>query len=152
MTAPRRRLQLTIQGRENFAGLPARATLRRWAHLALERDARLAMRFVGMREARALNRQFRACDYATNVLTFDYESAPVVRADVVLCVPVIRREAHEQGKSFRRHLAHLVIHGVLHAQSYEHRTRVQARRMEDRERGLLSKLRIPDPYTEVSAN
>jgi probable rRNA maturation factor len=152
MTAPRRRLQLTIQGRETFSGLPAPATLRRWASLALERDARLALRFVGAREARALNRQFRRRDYATNVLTFDYESAPVVHADVMLCVPVIRREAREQGKTLRAHLAHLVIHGVLHAQNYEHRTRAQARQMEHRERRLLAKLRIPDPYAEVSTN
>jgi probable rRNA maturation factor len=147
-----RRLQLTVQGREDFEGLPARATLRRWTSLALERNARIALRFVGTREGRALNRQFRGRDYATNVLTFDYESAPEVHADVVLCVPVIRREARQQGKSLRAHLAHLVIHGVLHAQGYDHQAPSETRRMEDRERRLLARLRITDPYREVSAN
>lgn len=140
-----RRLQLAIQGSTDFAALPTRATLRRWALLALVRDATIVLRFVGLREGRALNREFRGQDHATNVLTFDYMERPV-RADVVICVPVVRSEARRQGKAFRDHLAHLVIHGVLHAQGHDHVSPAQAGRMEARERRLLARLRVADPY------
>jgi probable rRNA maturation factor len=140
------RLELSIQGDAAFAALPSRATLRRWARLALDRHARIVLRFVGTRESRKLNREFRGQDYATNVLTFDYMEKPV-RADIVICVPVVRAEARNQAKEFRDHLAHLVIHGLLHAQGHDHVSLPQARRMESRERKLLSSLRIADPYT-----
>jgi probable rRNA maturation factor len=139
-------LALSIQGQTRFDGLPARTTLRRWIVAALERDAELTVRFVGAAEARKLNRDYRGRDYATNVLTFDYAHAPVVRADIVLCVPVIRREAREQRKAFRDHLAHLAVHGVLHAQGHEHDRAVDARKMEAREVGILAGLGIDDPY------
>ncbi|MDH4115641.1 MAG: rRNA maturation RNase YbeY, partial [Burkholderiaceae bacterium] len=93
-----------------------------------------------------LNRDYRGKDYPTNVLTFDYARAPVVRADIVLCIPVVRREARERRKPFRAHLAHLVVHGVLHAQGHEHERAADARAMEAREIGILEKLRIGDPY------
>jgi probable rRNA maturation factor len=143
---PATRLALSIHGRDEFAGLPTRRTLRRWVQLALERDAEIALNFVDAREGRRLNRAFRSRDYATNVLTFDYAQRPRVVADIALCVPVVRREAREQGKTFRAHLAHLVIHGTLHAQGYVHRQRAEARAMEAREVELLAKLRIADPY------
>ena len=139
-------LTLSIQGQSQFEGLPARNTLVRWILAALERDAELTVRFVGAAEARRLNRDYRGRDYATNVLTFDYAHAPVVRADLVLCVPVIRREAREQRKAFRVHLAHLTVHGVLHAQGHEHDRAVVARTMEAREVEILAGLGIDDPY------
>jgi probable rRNA maturation factor len=139
-------LALSIQGHTGFAGLPARSTLARWISAALEREAELTLRFIGAREGRQLNRDFRGKDYATNVLTFDYAHDPVVRADIVLCVPVIRREARAQGKPLRDHLAHLVVHGVLHAQGHAHDRAADARRMEAREVELLAGLGIPDPY------
>ena len=139
-------LRLSVQGRSRFEGLPARATLARWVAAALERDAEITLRFVGRAEGRCLNRDFRGGDYATNVLTFDYAQAPAVHADIVLCVPVIRREAREQRKAARDHLAHLVVHGVLHAQGYQHGRAANARRMEALEAAILGQLGLPDPY------
>jgi probable rRNA maturation factor len=138
-------LRLSVQNCARFRGLPARATLRRWLRLALAREAEIVLRFVGAREGRRLNRVFRKRDYATNVLTFDYAARPV-RADIVICVPVVRTEARAQGKAFRAHLAHLVIHGALHAQGHDHVTPQQARAMEALERRLLARLGIADPY------
>jgi probable rRNA maturation factor len=144
--APRkRRLGLSIQGAATFALVPSRATLRRWTLLALERDAVIVLRFVGMKEGRRLNREFRGQDHATNVLTFDYMETPV-RADIVICVPVVRAEARAHGKLFRHHLVHLMIHGLLHAQGHDHVSPRQAQRMEARERKLLARLHVADPY------
>lgn len=140
------RLALSVQGADAFADLPARRTLRRWIVAALECDARLTLRFVGAREGRRLNRDFRGRDHATNVLTFDYARRPRVEADIVICVPVARREARAQGKSLRAHLAHLLIHGTLHAQGYDHLRKADAQRMERREIALLGALGIPNPY------
>ena len=142
-------LALSIQGQGRFVGLPARSTLLRWVEAALESDAELTVRFVGAAEARRLNREFRGKDYATNVLTFDYQHAPVVVADIVLCVPVVRREAREQRKGFREHLAHLVVHGLLHAQGHEHDCAADAKRMEAREVRILAGLGIDDPYPDA---
>jgi probable rRNA maturation factor len=144
-------LRLAVQGAAGHAGVPARTTLRRWVLRALENstdEAQLTLRWVGRAEGRRLNREFRRRDYATNVLTFDYARAPLT-ADLVLCVPVIRREARAQGKSLRAHLAHLVIHGVLHARGFDHQDERAARQMEARERRLLASLRIADPYLPV---
>jgi probable rRNA maturation factor len=134
-----------VQGREAFPLLPSRATLRRWTQLALERDASIVLRFVGTAEGRRLNREFRGQNHATNVLTFDYMEKPV-RADIVICVPVVRTEARAQARPMRDHLAHLVIHGLLHAQGHDHVSARQAARMEGRERKLLAHLGIADPY------
>ncbi len=141
-------LQLTILGAERHVDLPVRATLRRWIQWALRRNARLVLVFVDTREGRRLNRSYRGRDYATNVLTFDYQSRPEAVADIVLCMPVVRREARERGKTLRQHLAHLIVHGVLHAQGDDHETPSQARHMERREREILARLRIPDPYED----
>jgi probable rRNA maturation factor len=140
------RLALSVQGADAFTGLPARSTLRRWAAAALERDARLTLRFVDVREGRRLNRKYRGKDYATNVLTFDYAQRPQAVADIVICVPVVRREARRQRKTVHAHLAHLVIHGALHAQGFDHVRAADARRMEQREIKLLDAFRIPNPY------
>jgi probable rRNA maturation factor len=113
---------------------------------ALTRDARVTLRFVGAREGRALNARYRARDYPTNVLTFVYDDVEPLAGDLVLCVPVVRREAREQGKSFRAHCAHLVIHGMLHLQGFDHERAAEARRMEARETRVLARLGYPDPY------
>jgi len=139
-------LHLSVQGQSRFEGLPARATLARWVAAALERDAEITLRFVGGPEGRRLNRDFRGRDYATNVLTFDYAREPTVNADIVLCIPVIRREAREQRKALRDHLAHLVVHGVLHAQGHDHDRAESARRMEAFEVAVLGQLGLSDPY------
>jgi len=130
----------------------SRAQLRRWVQAALQSDARITLRFVGSREARALNREYRGKDYATNVLTFVYpaqtrsDEPPVQAADVVICLPVVAREARSQRKRFEQHLAHLVIHGTLHAQGFEHDDEVEAQAMEALETALLRRFRIADPY------
>ena len=138
-------LSLQFADRSHRAQLP-RHRVARWLRAALEAPAQLTVRIVGEDEGRALNHDFRAKDYATNVLTFDYERAPVVIADIVLCAPVVAREAVEQGKPLAAHYAHLLIHGALHAQGWDHVRAAAARRMEARERELLYALGIPDPY------
>ena len=145
-------LTLDLQGTEDFDDLPTRRTLRRWIVATLQRDAQLTLRFVGSREGRRLNRDYRGKDYATNVLTFDYTQRPVVHADIVICMPVVRREANAQHKSLRAHLAHLVIHGCLHAQGFEHETDADARKMEQREIELLAAFRIGNPYAKNIAS
>lgn len=137
---------LAVQGRTRFEGLPARATLLRWVRAAAEADAEITLRFVDAREGRRLNRDFRGQDHATNVLTFGYAADARLQADIAICVPVVRREARAQGKTFRDHLAHLIVHGVLHAQGHDHRTVSAARAMERREQAVLAALGIGDPY------
>ena len=105
------------------------------------------MRFVDADEARRLNRDYRHRDYATNVLSFPYAREPVVCGDLVLCAPVVAREAAEQGKPLEAHYAHLIVHGLLHLQGYDHETSArQAAEMESRERRVLHALGYPDPY------
>jgi probable rRNA maturation factor len=144
------RLALDLQGHDRFDALPSRSTLRRWAQLALDRPGRLTLRFVDAREGRRLNRNFRGRNYATNVLTFGYERAPIVFADIVLCMPVIRREAREQRKTLRAHLAHMLVHGVLHARGHDHLGAREAHRMEALETRILARLRIANPYRDAS--
>jgi probable rRNA maturation factor len=105
------------------------------------------VRIVGAEEGQSLNRQYRGKDYATNVLTFDYTRAPVVSADLVLCAPVVEREAKEQGKTLEAHYAHLLVHGTLHAQGYDHETgEKDALEMEALEILLMGVLGYPNPY------
>ncbi len=137
---------ISVLGAGRFRSVPSRSTLVRWVALALERSARIALVLTDARAARRLNRTYRQRDYPTNVLTFCYQDAPVVVADVVVCVAVARAEAAQQGKTLREHLAHLVIHGVLHAQGYDHIRARQASRMQELEIALLARLRIPNPY------
>jgi probable rRNA maturation factor len=139
-------LHLSIQGRTRFKGLPARVTLARWTAAALDRDAQITLRFVGQAEGRRLNRDYRRRDHATNVLTFDYARVPAIEADIVLCVPVLRREAKEQRKPLRHHVAHLVVHGLLHARGLDHERAASARRMESLETAILAGFGMPDPY------
>ena len=140
------RLNLTVQYAVAARNLPARARLRKWARAALERDARITVRIVGQAEGRTLNRHFRGKDYATNVLTFVFRSTPPCEGDLALCAPVVTREAREQRKSVAAHYAHLVVHGVLHLQGYDHENRKDAKLMEARESQIVAKLGYPDPY------
>jgi probable rRNA maturation factor len=141
------RLSLQIQVDPDAGALPAdRRQIRRWVAAALSTDAELVLRFVGGKEGRALNRQFRGRDRPTNVLTFDYEHEPLVRADIVICLPVLRAESVAQGRAERDHLAHLVVHGVLHAQGHDHEDDHDAERMESIETAILARFGIGDPY------
>ncbi|MCO5108948.1 MAG: rRNA maturation RNase YbeY [Burkholderiaceae bacterium] len=140
-------LSLAIQLGDGVRELPvSRAQLRRWVAAAIDADSSLTLRFVGEREARALNAKYRHRDYATNVLTFAYPAvAGRVNADIVICMPIVRREARAQRKETAAHLAHLVVHGVLHACGHDHELPDQAERMEAAEAALLARFRIADP-------
>jgi probable rRNA maturation factor len=119
----------------------------RWIRAALDAPAEITVRIVDAGEGRALNRDFRAKDYATNVLTFDYQHEPMVVADLVLCAPVVATEARAQRKPLAAHYAHLLVHGTLHAQGYDHEhDAAAALAMEARETQILTALGLPDPY------
>jgi len=145
-------LDLSLQFGD-FPGAAAhRALLRRpkvarWIGFALDAPAELSVRIVGEDEGRELNRAYRGKDYATNVLTFDYTRTPVVSADLVLCAPVVEREAREQNKPLEAHYAHLLVHGALHAQGWDHEVNdADALAMEALEVLLLGALGYPNPY------
>jgi probable rRNA maturation factor len=140
------KLDLTVQYAVRTRKVPSRAQLRRWTRAALERDACVTLRIVGKVEAQALNRNFRGKNRATNVLSFVMREPPPLEGDLALCAPVIAREAQAQGKSLAAHYAHLVVHGVLHLQGYDHDTGRAARAMEQREARILNRLGYPDPY------
>ena len=140
------RLSLAVQYGVAPTRLPSPAVLRRFAKAAAERDAAVTLRFVGKREGQTLNALYRGKEYATNVLAFAYDSNPRVEGDIVLCAPVVRDEAKAQGKTLEAHCAHLVVHGMLHLQGYDHDTARDARVMEARETALLAGLGVPDPY------
>jgi len=153
------RLRLTVQHGSGAVGLPVRSTVRRWLSRTLPRDAIVTVRFVGIAEGRRLNRDFRGRDYATNVLTFSYETdgvhrtgartgraPPLLVGDIVLCVGVLRREAREQQKTLRAHCAHLLIHGALHLAGYDHQSDKDAKVMEALEIELLGSLGYQNPY------
>ena len=124
----------------------ARHAVRRWIRHALASDAVITLRIVDAAEGRALNRDYRKKDYPTNVLTFAYSRQPLC-ADLVLCAPVLEAEAQRAGISLPSHYAHLIIHGVLHAQGWEHETSAaDARSMEAHETELLAGLGFPKPY------
>jgi probable rRNA maturation factor len=142
---PALRLSLQMPDARHRAELP-RHRVARWIRAALDKPAEITVRVVDEEEGRALNRDFRAKDYATNVLTFDYARAPVITADLVLCAPVVEREATAQGVPLQAHYAHLLVHGALHAQGHEHERAREARRMEAIESSVLAGLGFADPY------
>lgn len=145
-------LSLSLQwGRFDDAALHRavlpRHRVMRWMRHALDLPAEITVRIVGADEGQSLNAQFRNKDYATNVLTFDYSQEPVVMADLVLCAPVVAREAREQGKTLEAHYAHLLVHGTLHAQGWDHETSLaDAHAMEAREVEILAGLGWRNPY------
>ena len=118
-----------------------------WIRHSLAHDAEITVRIVGAEEGQRLNREFRKKDYATNVLTFDYMQSPVLMADLVLCAPVVAQEAREQGKTLQAHYAHLLVHGTLHAQGWDHETsEADAEAMEAHEIEIMRKLGFKNPY------
>ncbi|GAB2896467.1 rRNA maturation RNase YbeY [Uliginosibacterium flavum] len=144
---PPRRLNLSVQYALQDAGLPDRAQLRRWIRAAEPGAAQLTVRFVESAEGRALNAEYRGKDYATNVLSFPYEAEPVLLGDLVLCWSVVQEEAAAQEKTVEAHCAHLIVHGVLHLQGWEHEDDAEAEEMEAEERTILAVLGYPDPYS-----
>jgi probable rRNA maturation factor len=142
----RHRLALTVQYAAENDGLPTRSQLRAWVKSALQRDANVTVRLVGAEEGRTLNRQYRGRDYATNVLTFAYPETDSLSGDIALCVPVVACEAREQHKNPQAHYAHLVVHGMLHLQGYDHEKATDARVMETLETEIVTGLGYADPY------
>ena len=145
---------LAVQFASEADTLPSRAQIRRWVAAALEHPAEITVRIVDADEAQALNQDYRDKDYVPNVLTFEYgeigqdeSGRGVLGGDVVICAPVVAREAHEQGKPLKHHYAHMTIHGVLHLQGYDHLDPAEADIMESREAAILKQFRIPNPYT-----
>jgi probable rRNA maturation factor len=150
-----KRINLSVQYASRADEIPARAEIRAWSRAALnvdgKRGAQITIRFVDADEGQALNRDYRGKDTPTNVLSFVYESEPLVQGDLVICAPVVTREAGEQGKTRQAHYAHLIVHGLLHLLGYDHETSEDdARQMEDKERAILASLGFADPYTYVA--
>ena len=151
MAAPE--FSLSVQFASEANTLPSRAQVRRWVAAALEHPAEVTVRIVDADEAQALNQDYRDKGYVPNVLTFEYgeighdESGQgVLGGDVVICAPVVEREAREQGKSLANHFAHMVVHGTLHLQGYDHIEPSDADIMESREAAILQRFHIPNPY------
>ena len=142
---PELTLSLQFADARHRAALP-RHKVARWLRAALELPAEITVRIVGDEEGQSLNRDFRGKDYATNVLTFDYEHEPIVQADLVLAAGVVEREAIDLGIAVVDHYAHLLVHGALHAQGYDHEVDDEAAAMESLETAILLSLGIADPY------
>ena len=139
----------SIQIASGLPGLPSPAHLRKWLRTAVTVRGQVTLRIVNGAEARALNRDFRGRDYATNVLTFAYASDPLA-ADIVLCAPVVAREARAQGKPRMAHYAHLCVHGALHALGLDHQSGSAAEIMEAREIAILGTLGFANPYIDLA--
>jgi probable rRNA maturation factor len=139
---------LAVQRASRAAHIPSDRTIRQWARSAIGAGAHVTVRYVGEAEGRRLNRQYRGKDYATNVLSFVYSARPL-EGDIVICAPVVAREAREQGKEIEAHHAHLLVHGLLHLQGFDHERANQAGTMERRERRVLRSLGFGDPYAEA---
>jgi probable rRNA maturation factor len=155
MSAKNHKLNLTVQyPDQRIEPTVTRPMLKRWVQAALMGPAELTIRFVDAEEGRTLNRDYRGKDYATNVLTFAYNEGAELdddeptEADIILCTDVLQREAQEQNKTVEEHAAHLVVHGVLHAQGFDHEHDEEAEEMEQLERDIMELLRYPDPYAD----
>ena len=123
--------------------------MKKWAKAATHQDGLLTLRFVNAAEGKKLNLAYRNIDKATNVLTFSYElSKTNLLADIIFCLPIVQKEAKEQGKTLKAHLAHLIVHGCLHAQAYDHETTKDAKKMESLEVQILKKLGFSNPYLD----
>ncbi len=149
-------LLIDIQNPEDYTNVPAETDLSHWAQPAWlgEGEAGVVLRIVGEAESQQLNNDYRGKDYPTNILSFPYDPPPIplepeetdYLGDLVVCLPVVEREALEQGKTSQQHWAHLLIHGLLHLQGYDHITEEEAVEMETLETQLLAQLGFPDPY------
>jgi probable rRNA maturation factor len=128
----------------------ASATLiKKWVKATTDHDGLLTLRFVNATEGQKLNFAFRKKDYATNILTFPYElSKNCLSADIIFCLPIIQKEAKEQNQSLKAHLAHLIVHGCLHAQAYDHEIKKDAEKMEALEIKILHQLCFTNPYLD----
>lgn len=144
------KLKLTTQYAAHADSIPSRIEFRKWIKAALKHDAEIVLRIVDETEGHSLNRDFRGRDYATNVLTFVYDTvrpnSPHLAGDIVLCAPVIEDEARKQHKSVSAHYAHLAVHGVLHLQGYDHEGGEEAAVMEKLESEIVGRLGYEDPY------
>ncbi len=144
------RLSLAVQYACHHEALPSRAKIRRWVNWALKatvpESARVTVRFVAEEEGRELNRDYRGKDYATNVLSFPYDFPPQLAGDLVICLPVVLKEASDQGKAIEAHFAHLLVHGMLHLQGYDHEEEAEAEEMESLEKEIMMKMGYDDPY------
>jgi probable rRNA maturation factor len=143
---PSKRLDLSVQYACNRKGLPLRADFVCWARAALAGGGVVTIRLVDADEGQTLNCDYRGKDYATNVLSFPYDTTPRVIGDLVICPSVVEREAAEQNKALDAHYAHLTVHGMLHLQGWDHDNDDDAQAMEDEERKILAALGFPDPY------
>lgn len=149
---PGPRLSLAVQYASDVSDLPSRPQIRRWIQSALNHSANITVRFVDEVEARALNRDYRDKDYATNVLTFDYSESEsgiernMISGDIVICAAVVKKEAAAQRKRLIDHYAHLIVHGVLHLQGFDHEDAADADIMEIREAAILKRFGIANPY------
>ena len=149
MTKPELSLSLQFADPRHKALLPRHKVIR-WIRSALELAGEITVRIVDAEEGRRLNAEFRGKDYATNVLTFDYSHEPVVVADLVICAEVVEREAGEQKIGIADHYAHMLVHGTLHAQGYDHEEDDEAECMEARESEILLALGFADPYSRAN--
>lgn len=142
----RARIDLTVQYATRSRTVPGPDEFGTWVRAAMRGEACITLRIVGESEARALNRDYRGKDYATNVLTFVLDEGPPRAGDLALCAPVVSREARNQGKDVTAHYAHLTVHGVLHLQGFDHEREADAVAMETLETRILRRLGFPDPY------
>jgi probable rRNA maturation factor len=143
---PSHKFSFEVQYASSAQHLPTRAQFRRWIKAALQCDAGITLRIVDEPEGCDLNKNYRGKDYATNVLTFVYDDTQPISGDVVVCAPVVEREAAVQHKDLLAHYAHLTLHAILHLQGYEHENAADASEMEALETALMLKLHYPDPY------
>lgn len=141
-------LDFSLQLASQANNLPSEAEFRRWVRAALRVDTSVTIRIVDAEEGRELNANYRGKDYATNVLTFPLTEHPQLMGDIVICAPVVAREAIEQGKTLLAHYAHMTVHGVLHLHGYDHEVDAQADLMESMEIATMQKLGFANPYAE----
>lgn len=141
------KLAMSVQyATESNHSIPSEKQFRKWARTTLRVDTEATLRIVDEEEGRALNRDYRGKDYATNVLTFPLTEEPWLIGDIILCAPVVEKEAQEQGISLEAHYAHLTVHGILHMHGYDHEEEAQAELMESIESFIMVQLGYADPY------
>jgi probable rRNA maturation factor len=141
-------LDFSLQLASQAANIPSASQFKRWVRAALRVETSLAIRVVDEEEGKQLNASYRGKDYPTNVLTFPLTEEPLLMGDIVICAPVVAREAKEQGKALLAHYAHMTVHGVLHLHGYDHEIDAQADLMEAMEIAILQKLGFANPYAE----